>query len=95
MAGFQAEPAQVIEHPATQDGKDQKVLAQILSNMLSVEALRQKTLIAASRLFTLLLSASVFLLAWKALASPDYLKIVVLGLYGCFIIAIHLVKRRE
>ena len=62
--------------------------------LLGLKTLSQKTIVALSNLFTLLTCASAFVLWQNVLPSPNPEQLVGLGLYGGFILLLHLVRKR-
>ena len=62
--------------------------------ILALKTLSQKTIVALSSLFTLLTCISAFVLWQDVLPNPTPTQLVGLGLYGVFILLIHLVRRK-
>jgi len=73
------------------DGVAEKVGIQTL--MLGLAALSQRTLVALSRLFTLLTVASVFWL-FLSIPSPSPWQLAELAMYGLFVLAANFIVRR-
>ena len=63
--------------------------------LLSLKTLSQKTLIAASALFSLLTVISVFWLAMTVIHNPNVYQLVGLGGYACFILTINWIVRKR
>jgi hypothetical protein len=70
----------------------QRLAAQLLG--VAFKALSEKAVIAVASLFSLLLAASVFWLALSVSQAPSNLQLVELGMYGAFVLGLHVVKRR-
>ena len=99
MAGFQAiserpAEAQVAEHPAAAAQAAAVPAHATRLVLIALKALSERALVALSNLFSLLLAGSVFWLAYTALPGPTTQQITVVGLYGVFVLALHLVKRK-
>lgn len=77
----------------TDEGASMRAAATSLM-LLSLKTLSQKTIVALSALFTLLTAASVFAIAFVISASPSVLQLVLLGLYGVFVLLLEFVRRR-
>lgn len=73
------------------DASKENVGTQML--LLGLKALSQRALVALSACFTLLTVASAFALWWRVLPEPSVFQLVGLGLYGVFVLAVHLVRR--
>ena len=73
-------------------GIDEAATAMIL---LGLKTLSQKTVVALSTLFTLLTCISAFILWQDVLPNPNSAQLVGLGLYGVFILLLHIVIRRK
>lgn len=81
---------------AIEDVEEQRApswTAQALTIALS--ALSQRAVVALAALFSILLAASVFALYWKVLPNPTYESLAGLALYSVFIIALHVVRKRQ
>ena len=61
----------------------------------AVKALSQRAVVALGNLYALCLAASAFGLWWRALPAPSVRQLVGLTLYGCFVLAMMLVRRRK
>lgn len=62
--------------------------------LLALKALSQRALVAATNSVTLLGLGSVFWLAGAVLEEPTILRLVCLGMYGAFVLALRAVWRR-
>lgn len=62
--------------------------------VLGLQALSQRTVVALSKLFVLLATASAFALWWAVLPNPTVLQLVGLGMYGAFVLAASFIARR-
>ena len=62
--------------------------------MLGLSALSQRTIVALSRLFVLLATASAFALWWRVMPDPTYLQLLGLGLYATFVLTASVIVRR-
>lgn len=62
--------------------------------LLSLRVVSQRAVTAVSHLFTLLLCGSALLLWWTVLPQPSILQLIGLGMWGCLILAIEVVRRR-
>lgn len=60
----------------------------------ALKALSDKALVAVSNLYAMLLAASAFWLWSRVLPSPTMPQLVGLGMYGLFVLAMLLVRRR-
>lgn len=71
-------------------------LDEVAANMLllGLKTLSQRSVIALSNLFTLLTCISAFVLWQDVLPSPNSYQLVGLGLYGVFILLLHVVRRK-
>jgi hypothetical protein len=65
-----------------------------LALQMALRTLSQKTLVALSSLYSLLLAGAVFWVFWRILADPSVLQLVGAGMFGIFALAIHLVRKR-
>ena len=65
-----------------------------LALQMALRTLSQKTLVALSSLYSLLLAGAVFWVFWRILADPSVLQLVGAGMFGLFALAIHLVRKR-
>ena len=83
--------APVAAAPSHKPGLDEAATAMLL---LGLKALSQRAVVALSHLFTLLTCISAFLLWQDVLPNPNSYQLVGLGLYGAFILMLHLVKRK-
>ena len=63
--------------------------------LLAIKSLSQRALVALSSLFTLLTCASAFILWQDVLPNPNAYQLTGLGLYGAFILLLHLVRGRH
>ena len=63
--------------------------------LLGLKTLSQRAVVALSNLFTLLTLISAFILWQDTLPNPNAAQLVGLGLYGAFILLLHLVKGRH
>ena len=63
--------------------------------LLGLKALSQRALVALSNLFTLLTCVSAFVLWQDVLPNPNSYQLTGLGLYGAFILLLHLVLRKN
>jgi len=61
---------------------------------LGLQALSQRTVVALSRLFVLLATASAFALWLKVLPEPTVLQLIGLGMYAIFVLAASFIARR-
>ena len=61
--------------------------------LLALKALSQRTVVALASLFTLLTAASVFAIAYLISANPTVLQLVLLGLYGVFVLSLNIIRR--
>jgi hypothetical protein len=68
--------------------------AGIAALTLGLSALSQRAVIALSRLFVLLATASAFALWWSVLPNPTVLQLVGLGMYAAFVLAASVIVRR-
>ncbi len=66
--------------------------AQLL--MVALRALSQRALIALAALSSVILAGSVFALYWEVLPNPSINQLVGLGMYACFILALHVVGKK-
>ena len=62
--------------------------------LLSLKVASQRAITAVSHLFTLLLCGSALLLWWRVMPEPTPMQLGGLGMYGCFVLAIELIRRR-
>jgi hypothetical protein len=87
------EPASQLTPPAP---KDAAALESRLSGLIvtALKTLSQRTLVAISNTFSLILAGSAFMLWWRALPAPSVLQLVGLGMYSAFILALDFVRRR-
>ena len=98
MAGFQVvseqeeAEAQVIAHPSANDGAA-KIAAEGV--MLALRALSQRALVALSTLFTAAGLLSAFWLWSTVLPSPTDRQLIGVSLYGIFLLALEIVRRRR
>jgi hypothetical protein len=79
--------------PPEQPNVAATVNAQML--LLSLRALSQRAMTAVTNLFTLMLVASVWGLAWRVLPDPSMLQLAELGGYAMFCLLIDMVRRRK
>lgn len=63
--------------------------------LLGLKTLSQRMIVALSSLFTLLTSVSAFVLWQDVLPNPNSYQLTGLGLYGVFILLLHLVRKRN
>ena len=68
--------------------------ASIAALSLALSALSQKAVIALSRLFVLLATASAFALWWRVMPEPTVLQLIGLSLYAIFALAASVIVRR-
>ena len=85
------ETAQVVEHPAAST-HERNIAAQALTLLL--KGLSQKALVAISSLFTAAALFSAWWLWSDVLADPTALKLVGVGGYAGFILALEIVRRK-
>lgn len=90
-APFRVVPDDEIEQPTAQDAATSIGIEAL---RLGLGALTQRTLVAISRLFTLLTVTSAFALWWNVLPAPTILQLVGLGMYGLFVLAANFLVRR-
>jgi len=92
MAGFQVqEDDNVIEHPAAA-AKETNMATQLM--LLSLKALSQRALVAASALFT---GAGLFSAWWlweSILPQPTVFQLVGVTIYAVFFLALEFIRRR-
>ncbi len=92
MAGFQVqEDDNVIDHPATA-AKETTMATQLM--LLSLKALSQRALVAASAIFT---GAGLFSAWWlwqSVLPAPTVYQLVGVTLYAVFFLALEFIRRR-
>jgi hypothetical protein len=76
--------------------KDTAAMESRLSGLIvtALKTLSQRSLVAISNLFTLLLAGSAFVLWRSVLPSPSVLQLVGLGGYAGFVLALEFVRRR-
>lgn len=89
-----AEPFRVITDEEIETPPSRQEAIGIEALRLGLGALAQRTIVALSRLFTLLTVASAFALWWNVLPSPSVLQLTGLGMYGLFILAANFLVRR-
>lgn len=82
--------SQPVQKPKTA-GLDEAATAMLL---LALKSLSQRAIVALSNLFTLLTCLSAFVLWHDVLPSPNSYQLVGLGLYGMFILLLHVVIRK-
>lgn len=63
--------------------------------LLGLKTLSQRLVVALSKLFTLLTCASAFVLWENVLPNPNSYQLTGLGLYGAFLLLLHLVIRKN
>ncbi len=73
-------------------GLDEAATAMLL---LGLKTLSQRAIVSLSNLFTLLTCVSAFLLWQNVLPNPNGLQLTGLGLYGVFILLLHIVRRKH
>ncbi len=78
--------------PKTSPLLDEAATAMLL---LSLKALSQRAIVSLGNLFTLLTCLSAFWLWQDVLPNPTSLQLVGLGLYGAFVLLLHLVRRKN
>ena len=61
---------------------------------LGLSALSQRTVVALSKLFTLLTVASAFALWWRVLPEPSIQQLVGLSIYAVFLLIVNWLVRR-
>lgn len=61
---------------------------------LGLKTLSQRTIVALSNAFTLLTCASAFWLWQDVLPNPNVYQLIGLFLYGVFLLALHIVRRK-
>lgn len=76
---------------AHKPGLDEAATAMLL---LGLKTLSQRSVVALSNLFTLLTCVSAFILWQDVLPNPNGLQLTGLGLYGVFILLLHIVRRK-
>lgn len=91
------EPFRVVQDDET----DEAPVRQDPATSLGIEALRiglsalsQRTVIALSRLFTLLTVGSAFMLWWRVMPEPSTFQLVGLSIYALFVLAANFLVRR-
>lgn len=77
--------------PKDKPGLDEAATAMLL---LGLKTLSQRFIVALSNLFTLLTCVSAFILWQNVLPNPTGLQLTGLGLYGVFILLLHIVRRK-
>ena len=87
------EPVQAEASPPSAFTEAQRRAAGLALQM-ALRTLSQKTLVALSSLYSLLLAGAVFWVFWRILADPSVLQLVGAGMFGLFALAIHLVRKR-
>lgn len=91
------EPFRIIsDEPATTTPPKPSALeaAGVQALMLGLSALSQRALVALSRTFVLLATASAFVLWWAVLPNPTVLQLVGLALYGVLILSASVIVRK-
>lgn len=61
---------------------------------IALMALSERAVVAVASLFSLMLAGSVWWLAMSISTSPSNPQLLSLGLYGAFVLALHVVKRK-
>lgn len=61
---------------------------------LGLQALSQRFVVALSRLFVLLATASAFALWWRCMPEPSVLQLIGLSLYAIFALSASIIVRR-
>ena len=87
-------PFQVISEETPSKTDQALEAAGIRTLMLGLGALSQRTIIALSRLFVLLATASAFVLWWSVLPNPSILQLVGLAMYGVFVLVASVIVRK-
>lgn len=82
----------VVPLPQKEKTLDQAALEMIL---LGLKTLSQRTIVAFAQLFSTLTCFSVFWLFYTVLPSPTVNQLVGLFLYGIFVLALHLVRKKS
>jgi len=90
------EPFRIISDDEKTPSKTDHALeaAGIQTLMLGLGALSQRTVVALSRIFVLLATASAFVLWWSVLPNPSILQLTGLGMYGVFVLAASVIARK-
>lgn len=63
--------------------------------LLGLKTLSQRALVAIGNLFTVFATASAFFLAYDIAPNPTVNQLVELTIYGCFLLLLHVIRRRE
>jgi hypothetical protein len=63
--------------------------------LLGIKTLSQRALVALSNIFTLLTCVSAFVLWQDVLPNPNSYQLTGLGLYGVFILLLHIVRQKH
>lgn len=63
--------------------------------LLGLKTLSQRAIVSLGQLFTLLTCASAFILWQDTLPNPSTQQLVGLGLYGAFVLLLHVVRRKN
>ena len=85
----------VVNQPPAPPKKDPLEEAALQMIMLGLKTLSQRVIVALSDLFTLLTCVSAFVLWQDVLPNPNSFQLVGLGLYGMFLLLLHLVRKRN
>lgn len=90
-----AEPFRVIDNDETETPprSDPATSLGIEALCIGLGALTQRTIIALSRLFTLLTVGSAFVLWWSVMPSPTIFQLVGLTIYAVFVLAANFLVR--
>ena len=85
-------PVDLAPNPPKNTGLDEAATTMLL---LGLKTLSQRTVVALAHLFTLLTCVSAFILWQDVLPNPNGYQLTGLGLYGLFLLLLHLVRRRN
>lgn len=98
MDGVQSQLRQV-ELPQTDQPKPQKssIIEQAATEALlfGIQQLSKRFIVALGQLFTTFSTLSVFFLAYIVSPNPTVNQLVCLGLYGLFVLFLHVIIRRK
>ena len=78
--------------PAPQQSRSVPAATAIL--LLTLKTLSQKTLIAVTALYTLLMATAYWFLWYTFLPTMDTMKLIGLGVFGLFLLAVEVIRRR-
>jgi hypothetical protein len=90
----QEETGQVVEHPSVKAKEQKESGVAIQTLLLLLKTMSQRTLIAASNLFTLAAVGSVFWLWLQIIAQPSINQLIGGTIYGVLVLAYEFIRRR-